>query len=106
MPARSGRGTRGPRPRIVGAMILTAGALVAREMVGPRPNETASLVDWERVRRRAIRGSGESGPTHLVFSAGELGRRYDEMLLTLRPWIAEALDQHLPDRPFPGFTVL
>ncbi|HXO66597.1 MAG TPA: zinc-dependent metalloprotease [Candidatus Dormibacteraeota bacterium] len=87
-------------------MILTAGALVARQMVRPRPNETASLVDWERVRRRAIRGSGESGPTHLVFSANELGRRYDDMLTRMRPWIAEALDQPLSKQPFPNFSVL
>jgi coenzyme F420 biosynthesis associated uncharacterized protein len=87
-------------------MILTAGALVAREMIRPRPNETASLVDWERVRNRAVRGSGESAPTHLVFSAGDLGRHYDEMLTTLRPWIAEALDQPLQSEPFPSFTVL
>jgi coenzyme F420 biosynthesis associated uncharacterized protein len=106
MPRKRGGGAGGSRPRIVGAMILTAGALVAREMIKARPNETASLVDWERVRRRAIRGSGESAATHLVFSAGELGRRYDEMLTTLRPWIGEALDQPLPSQPFPGFTVL
>ena len=28
-------------------MILTAGALVAREMVKSRPNETARLIDWD-----------------------------------------------------------
>src|SRR6202171_3361013 len=87
-------------------MILTAGALVAREMVKSRPNETARLIDWERVHRRAIRGSGETVPTHLVFSAAELGQRYDAMLAELRPWMAEALDQPLPEKAFPSFTVL
>jgi coenzyme F420 biosynthesis associated uncharacterized protein len=87
-------------------MILTAGALVAREMVKSRPNETARLVDWERIHRRAIRGSGEPGATHLAFSAGELGARYDAMLAELRPWMAEALDQPLPEKAFPKFTVL
>jgi coenzyme F420 biosynthesis associated uncharacterized protein len=87
-------------------MILTAGALVAREMVKPRPNESARLIDWDRVHRRAMRGSGETTPSHLVFSAVELGRRYDAMLAELRPWMAEALDQPLPDQAFPNFTVL
>jgi uncharacterized protein (DUF2342 family) len=87
-------------------MILTAGALVAREMVKSRPNETARLIDWERVHRRAIRGSGEGPATHLAFSAGELGARYDAMLAELRPWMAEALDLPLPEKAFPGFTVL
>jgi coenzyme F420 biosynthesis associated uncharacterized protein len=87
-------------------MVLTAGALLARQMVKARPDQTASLIDWDRVRRRAIRGSGEPAATHVVFSAGDLGRRYDRMVETLRPWIAEALEQPLPDQPFPGFTVL
>jgi coenzyme F420 biosynthesis associated uncharacterized protein len=87
-------------------MILTAGALVAREMVKSRPNERARLIDWERVHRRAIRGSGETTPTYLAFSAAELGGRYDAMLAELRPWMAEALDMPLPDRAFPNFTVL
>src|SRR5258708_23774627 len=91
---------------IAGAVILTAGALVARELVKPRPNQTASLIDWERVHRRAVRGSGQDGPTHLVFSAAELGRRYDEMLSELRPWLGEALEEPLHQEPFPPFTLL
>jgi coenzyme F420 biosynthesis associated uncharacterized protein len=87
-------------------LILTAGALVARELVKPRPNETASLIDWERVHSRAVGTSGEPGPTHLVFSAGERGRRYDAMLTELEPWIAEALEEPLHDKPLPKFTVV
>jgi coenzyme F420 biosynthesis associated uncharacterized protein len=97
---------RGSRPRVAGALILTAGALVARELVKARPNETASLIDWERVHRRAVRNSGEAAATHLVFSAGEIGRRYDDMLAELEPWISEALEEPLHDEPFPKFTVV
>jgi len=97
---------RGSLPRVASALILTAGALVARELVKPRPNEAALLIDWERVHRRAVGSSGEPAPTHLVFSAGELGRRYDAMLAELEPWIAEALEEPLHDEPFPKFTVV
>src|SRR5579864_2121087 len=106
MSAPKSKRDRGSRPKIAGAVILTAGALVARELVKPRPDETASLIDWERVHRRAVRGSGQTGPTHLVFGAAELGRRYDEMLAELRLWIGEALEEPLHQEPFPGFTVL
>jgi coenzyme F420 biosynthesis associated uncharacterized protein len=97
---------RGLRPRVAGALVLTAGALVARELVKPRPHETASLIDWERVHRRALARSGEAGPTHLAFSAGDLGRRYDAMLAELEPWIAEALEEPLHEGPFPKFKVV
>jgi coenzyme F420 biosynthesis associated uncharacterized protein len=86
--------------------MLTAGAIVARELVKPRPNETARLIDWDVVRRRALSATGEAGPTHLVFTAAERGARYDEMLAELRPWMAEALGQDLPASPFPTFTVV
>ncbi|GAC1335714.1 MAG: zinc-dependent metalloprotease [Candidatus Dormibacteria bacterium] len=91
---------------IVGGLVLTAGALVARELSRPRPNERALLIDWEIVRRRALGRTGEKGPGHLVFSAGELGQRYDRALEELRPWMAEALGEDLPATPFPKFTVL
>ncbi|HEV1998759.1 MAG TPA: zinc-dependent metalloprotease, partial [Candidatus Dormibacteraeota bacterium] len=84
----------------------TAGALVARELAKPRPNEQARLVDWDVVRRRAIGRSGEKGPTHLVFDAADLGLRYDAALAELRPWMSEALGEDLPATPFPTFTVL
>jgi coenzyme F420 biosynthesis associated uncharacterized protein len=87
-------------------MILTAGALVARELVKPRPNETARLLDWETVRRRALRASGEPGPTHVIFSGPELGQRYDAMLDEMQPFMAEAIGHALPVKPFPKFTVL
>jgi coenzyme F420 biosynthesis associated uncharacterized protein len=79
---------------------------VTRELVKPRPHETASLIDWDRVQRRALARSGEAGPTHLVFSAADLGRRYDAMLVELEPWIAEALEEPLHKEPFPKFTVV
>jgi coenzyme F420 biosynthesis associated uncharacterized protein len=87
-------------------MILTAGAIVARELVKPRPNERARLLDWEVVRRRAFKTSGESSPTHVLFNGEELGRRYDAMLEEMRPYMAETLGQSLPVKPFPRFTVL
>jgi coenzyme F420 biosynthesis associated uncharacterized protein len=94
------------RPRVIGALILTAGAVVARELVKPRPNEKARLLDWEIVRRRALKASGEDGPTHVVFSGEDLARQYDAMLEEMRPHMAEALGKALPVKPFPGFTVL
>ena len=94
------------RTQVIGGLVLGAGALLARELTKPRPNETARLLDWEVVRRRALSRAGENGPTHLVFSAAELGHRYDAMLADLRPWMAEALGEDLPKQPFPGFTVL
>ncbi|HEV3234691.1 MAG TPA: zinc-dependent metalloprotease [Candidatus Dormibacteraeota bacterium] len=94
------------RPRIVGAMILTAGALVARELVKPRPNETARLLDWGKVRHRAFKGTGEAGPTHIALDGEELGARYDAMLAEMQPYMAEALGQGLPLKPFPRFVVL
>ena len=94
------------RSQLLGGLVLTAGALVAREIAKPRPNETARLVDWDIVRRRAISRSGEKGPTHLAFSASELGKGYDAALAELRPWMAEALGEELPQTPFPTFTVL
>jgi coenzyme F420 biosynthesis associated uncharacterized protein len=100
-----GKSTR-TRSQLVGGLVLTAGAVLARELTKPRPGQTARLVDWDVVRRRALGGSGESGPTHLVFSAADLGRRYDATLEELRPWMAEALGEDLPTEPFPGFTVL
>ncbi|HXA41844.1 MAG TPA: zinc-dependent metalloprotease [Candidatus Solibacter sp.] len=106
MPAPKRKRDRGSRPKIASAVILTAGALVARELVKPRPNQRASLIDWEKVHRRAVRGSGQDGPTHLVFSAADLGRKYDQMLSELRPWIGEALEEPLHQEPFPTFTVL
>ncbi len=87
-------------------MILTAGALVARELVKPRPNETARLLDWEKVRSRAYKGTGEAGPTHLALSGDDLGARYDAMLAEMQPYMAETLGQGLPLKPFPRFTVL
>ena len=96
----------GARSQLLGGLVLTAGALVAREIARPRPNQKARLVDWDIVRRRAISRSGEKGPTHLAFSAGELGQRYDTALAELRPWMAEALGEALPQTPFPSFTVL
>jgi coenzyme F420 biosynthesis associated uncharacterized protein len=87
-------------------MILTAGALVARELVKPRPNETAQLLDWDKVRRRAIRATGETGPTHLALDGADLGARYDAMLADMQPYMADTLGQALPLRPFPKFTVL
>ncbi len=101
----SDRGTRS-RSQLVGGLVLTAGALVARELAKPRPDEKARLIDWEIVRRRALARCGEKGPTHLAFSAGELGQRYDAALAKLRPWMAEALGEDLPRAPFPTFTVI
>ena len=100
--------SRQPRGRtqLLGGLVLTAGALVARELSRPRDNETARLIDWDIVRRRAMARAGEKGPTHLVFSADELGRRYDAALAELQPWMAEALGEDLPAAPFPSFTVL
>ena len=86
--------------------MLTAGALVAREITKPRLNQKTRLVDWDVVRRRAISRSGEKGPTHLAFSADDLGKGYDAALAELRPWMAEALGEDLPRTPFPTFTVL
>ena len=103
MPTRSRPGSR---PQLFGAALLTVGAIVARELVKPRPNETARLIDWDVVRRRALRATGESGPTHLVFTGTDRGAGYDEMLAELRPWMAEALGQDLPTTPFPSFTVV
>jgi coenzyme F420 biosynthesis associated uncharacterized protein len=102
MAMKSARG----RSQVLGGLVLTAGALVARELAKPRPDEKARLIDWEVVRRRALGGTGEHGPTHLVFSAGELGQRYDRALAELRPWMAEALGEDLPEAPFPPFTVV
>ncbi len=99
---KQGRGRAG----LVGGLVLTAGALVARELARPRPDEKARLIDWDVVRRRALAQTGENGPTHLVFSAGELGRRYDDALAELQPWMAEALGEDLPATPFPSFTVV
>jgi coenzyme F420 biosynthesis associated uncharacterized protein len=87
-------------------MVLTAGALVARELVKTRPNETARLLDWDTVRRRAFRGTGENGPTHLALSGADLAARYDAMLAELQPHMAETLGQALPLKPFPKFIVL
>ena len=95
-----------PRAQVLTGLVLTAGALVARELAKPRPDEKARLIDWDIVRRRALSRSGESGPTHLVFSAGELGQRYDAALAEMRPWMAEALGEDLPKAPFPPFSVL
>jgi coenzyme F420 biosynthesis associated uncharacterized protein len=94
------------RNQLLGGLVLTAGAVLARELTKPRPNQTARLLDWDVVHRRALSRCGESGPTDLVFSAESLGRRYDEALAELRPWIAEALGEDLPTEPFPRFTVL
>ncbi|MEA2684469.1 MAG: hypothetical protein QOK05_2797 [Chloroflexota bacterium] len=97
---------RGTRTQLLGGLVLTAGAVLARELTKPRPNETARLLDWDVVRRRALSRSGENGPTHLVFSAEALGEQYDAALAELRPWMAEALGEDLPSEPFPKFTVL
>jgi len=94
------------RAQVVGGLVMTAGALVARELAKPRRDETARLIDWEVVRRRALARTGEGGPTHLAFSAGGLGQHYDETLAELRPWMAEALGEDLPTDPFPSFTVI
>ncbi|MFN2465674.1 MAG: zinc-dependent metalloprotease [Candidatus Dormibacteria bacterium] len=94
------------RTQLLGGLVLTAGAVLARELTKPRPNESTRLVDWDVVRRRALGSCGESGPTYLAFSAGQLGQRYDEALTELRPWMAEALGEDLPMEPFPSFTVL
>ena len=94
------------RVRLISGLVLTAGALVARELARPRPDERARMVDWDIVRRRALARSAEKGPTHLVFSAAELGTRYDEALAELQPWMAEALGEELPAAPFPSITVI
>ncbi|HEV3232683.1 MAG TPA: zinc-dependent metalloprotease [Candidatus Dormibacteraeota bacterium] len=97
---------RASAPRVLGAATLVLGALAVRELARPRPREKARLVDWELVRERALRGTGEPAATPLAYTAGELGRRYDEMAAGLRPWIAEALGEELtPDR-FPAFRVV
>lgn len=107
---------KGRRPRVSGAsrtrnqllsgLVLTAGAVLARELTRPRPNETARLLDWDVVHRRALSRCGEKGPTHLVFSARTLGEQYDAALAELRPWMSEALGEDLASEPFPKFTVL
>jgi len=101
MPEHNGR-----RGRLLGAAALSGLALAVRELARPRPGERAKLIDWDLVRRRAMQASGQEGPTHLVFGAAEIGRRYDRMAAELLPWMAEALDEPLPDRAFPSFTVL
>jgi coenzyme F420 biosynthesis associated uncharacterized protein len=80
--------------------------MAVRELARPRPDERARLVDWARVRERALRGTGESGPAALEAPAAALGAEYDEMARELRPWIAEALGEDLtPDR-FPAIQVV
>lgn len=94
------------RNQLLGGLVLTAGAVLARELTRPRPNEAARLLDWNVVHRRALSRCGENGPSYLVFSAENLGQQYDEALHELRPWMAEALGEDLPGEPFPRFTVL
>src|SRR5207245_7707152 len=97
---------RSARPRLLGAALLTAGVLAVRELARPRPGERAELVDWDAVRARALRASGDTGPVRVVLDAADLGHRYDTMAAELRPWLAEALSEDLPTEPFPNFTVL
>ncbi|MGI8609712.1 MAG: zinc-dependent metalloprotease [Candidatus Dormibacteria bacterium] len=94
------------RAQLLSGLVLTAGALVARELSKPRPDERARLIDWDVVRRRAIGRSGETGHPKIAFNATELGHRYDAALAELRPWMSEALGEDLPRTPFPTFTVL
>lgn len=85
---------------------MVAGAAAVRELARPRPNEKARLVDWDLVRTRALRTSRQAGPTHVDITGEELGRHYDEVAASLRPWIQGALGEPLqPDR-FPAFKVL
>jgi len=91
---------------VAAAAALAMGAVVVRELARPRPDERARLIDWAAVRRTALRASGETGPTHLVFSAADLGRQYDEMAEQLRPWIGEALGVDMYTEPFPRFQVV
>jgi coenzyme F420 biosynthesis associated uncharacterized protein len=102
----SGRRHAGRGPRLLGAAALAAGVMAVRELARPRADETAQLVDWDAVRRRALRAAGEGGPTHLAFTAQELGHKYDTMAAELRPWMADALGEELPSQPFPPFSVL
>jgi coenzyme F420 biosynthesis associated uncharacterized protein len=100
------RRDNGRRGRLLGAAALGGLALAVRELARPRAGERANLIDWDVVRRRAMQGSGQDGPTHLVFGAEELGRRYDQMAAQLLPWMEEALGEPLPEGAFPHFTVL
>jgi coenzyme F420 biosynthesis associated uncharacterized protein len=99
--SKNGRG-----PGLLGAAALTGAALVVRQLARPRAGEHARLIDWDVVRSRAMRGSGQKGPTHLVFGAAELGRKYDRIKDELLPWMDEALGEPLPEGAFPSFTVL
>src|SRR5438034_4416379 len=100
-----GREPRGGPARMLGAAALVVGALAVRELARPRPKERARLVDWERVRERALRGTGEPGAADRPAPAAELAVRYDEMAAALRPWIAEALREDLTPERFPSFQV-
>jgi coenzyme F420 biosynthesis associated uncharacterized protein len=88
---------------MVGTAALMLGAVAVRELTRPRPGRTPELIDWEQVRRRAIKGSGETRPRR---AAVEQGVHYDEMAAQLRDWMAEALGEPMPDFPFPRFQVL
>src|SRR5258708_2437245 len=98
------RRRRPAAPRVLGAAIVVAGALAVRELAPPRPGEVPQLVDWDRVRTRAVRSTGDR-PTYLVFSADDLAQRYDAIARQMRPWMAEVLGEEL-EIEFPPFRVL